>query len=109
MSNSGYEGSLEGVRAMLSSEMIGDMLLQRATQIMLRARSIAPVSQDPNDPHPGRYRDSFHVKLEYDRSRYRLQAVVYNDSPEALFVEKGTVNNEAYHVLIRAATAAGIQ
>jgi len=103
-----YKGSLEGVRAMLSSEMIGKMLLERAEQIAVRARSLAPVGDPDTDPHSGRYKNSFKVRLSFDASRKRMQAVVYNDSPEAIFVEKGTVNQDPQHILIRASMAARI-
>jgi len=90
---------------MMSSGMIGEALLERAGKIAAEAVRSAPRG-GPDDPHAGRYQDSFHVGLHYNSRYHRIEAKVWNDAPEALFVEKGTVNNEAHHTLMRAATSA---
>lgn len=100
MSESKFSASFMGIGQMLRSEMVGAELEKRAEEVASRARDIAPVSATTD--HPGRYKASFHVRMGLNRRRSRVEAVIYNDAPEALFVEKGTVNNPAYNVLTRA-------
>jgi hypothetical protein len=97
-----YSGNLAGVNALLNSPMVSEMLLKKATEVMERAKDIAPVGDPATDPHSGRYRNGFRVEVRYNALRRRPEAVVINDSPEALMVEKGTSNNEPFNVLARA-------
>lgn len=95
-----FDASFAGIAQMLRSEMVGLALEGQAKRVLDRAKSLAPVSE--TSAHPGRYRDSFKVRVGLNRRRSRVEAVVYNDSPEALMVEKGTINNPPYNVLTRA-------
>jgi hypothetical protein len=54
---------------------------------------------------PGRYKASFHVKSQLNggATRDRAEAIVYNDSPEAIYVEFGHRGREPYHILASAA------
>jgi hypothetical protein len=100
MSGSKFDASFEGIGQLLKSDMIKAALEDRAARVMAEAIAIAPVSE--KDKHPGRYKAAFHIRVGLNRRRSRVEAVVYNDSPEALHVEKGTRNNNPYHVLTRA-------
>jgi len=103
-----FTASYAGISKMLKSPMVLAALMERAEKVAERARDIAPVGDD-TDPHAGRYKASFHTRPGFNNRRNRVEAVVYNDSPEALFVEKGTANNPAYHVLVRALGILGIK
>lgn len=74
-----------------------------ADGIMTRAIAIAPV--DEKSPHPGRYKASFHVKVNErgGATHDRAEAVVYNDAPESIYVEFGHWGAEPEHILQRAA------
>lgn len=92
-----------GVGEMLNSQMMQSAMLLVAEGIRTRAEATSPV--DEHSTHPGRYRASWHTRVHshggatYDRA----EAVVYNDSPEAPFVEWGHWGLEPEHVLARAA------
>ena len=100
-----YSGSLEGVRALLGSGMIGRKLMELAGKALDEAVRTAPRGDPDTDPHAGRYQDSFHAGLVYNPRYHRIEAKVWNDSPEAVFVEKGNVNIDAHHTLMRAVTS----
>ena len=100
MSRSTFSASFSGIGQLLKSDMIKDAMSERADKVLAAAIAIAPVSE--KDKHPGRYKRSFHKRVGLNDRRSRVGAVVYNDSPEALHVEKGTRNNNPYHVLTRA-------
>lgn len=100
MSGSKFNASFTGIGELLKSDMMRDAMEDRANRVKTEAESLAPVSA--HDKHPGRYRRSFHVSVGLNARRSRVEAVVSNDSPEALHVEKGTRNNNPYHVLTRA-------
>ena len=74
-----------------------------AEGIRIRAEATSPV--DPKSPHPGRYLASFHIRSHSrgGAKNDRAEAIVYNDSPEAPFVEWGQWGDEPEHVLARAA------
>jgi hypothetical protein len=92
-----------GVGEMLNSQMMQDGMLVIAEEIRVRAEGTSPI--DTHGPHPGRYRASWHVRVhDHGGATYdRAEAVVYNDSPEAPFVEWGQWGNEPEHILARAA------
>jgi hypothetical protein len=99
-----YEPSYTGVGEMLNSDFMVEAMRLRGEEIMLRAIAIAPVGHPP-DEHPGRYRASFHVRVHSHggATNDRAEAVVYNDAPEALYVEYAHWGAEPYRVLARAA------
>jgi hypothetical protein len=92
-----------GVGEMLNSLMMQNGMRVVAEAIKARAEGTSPV--DVNSEHPGRYRASWQVRVKanggatYDRA----EATVYNDAPEAPFVEWGNWGREPEHVLARAA------
>lgn len=83
--------------------MIAEMA-KRAERIKASAEAAAPV--DEKGPHPGRYKDSFKIESGIRAGdRPRAYAEVYNDSPEAVFVEFGTKNNARHRTLGKALEA----
>jgi hypothetical protein len=95
-----FEASFDGIGRLLKSDMMKRAMEEHAARVMAAAVVLAPVSE--KDKHPGRYKRSFKMRVGLNARRTRVEAVVYNDSPEALHVEKGTRNNNPYHVLTRA-------
>lgn len=88
---------------MLRSQFMQDAMQLHAEAIRIRAEAISPV--DTKGPHPGRYLASFHIRV-HERGgakNDRAEAVVYNDSPEAPFVEWAHWGAEPEHILARAA------
>lgn len=81
--------------------MMGEAMMILAGKVKARAEVIAPVG-DEFDKHAGRYKDQFKTRLGMNFRHNRVEAVVYNDSREALDVEKGNSNTEGQHVLMRA-------
>lgn len=92
-----------GVGRMLRADFMEQAMKVRAEEIKGRAIAIAPIGRDKS--HPGRYKASFHVKSHSrgGATNDRAEAVVYNNSPEALYVEYGHRGAEPYRVLARAA------
>ena len=100
-----------GIGIMLNSFEMMESLRPFGEEIMLRAITMAPVYKgkyygvNSAGRWPGRYKASFHIRsrrhagLKGDRA----QVDVYNDSPEAFWVEFGNRGDEPYHVLHRAA------
>jgi hypothetical protein len=93
-----------GVGRMLRSDFMERAMVDKAEGIRARAIAIAPVGRE-RDKHPGRYKASFHIRSHSrgGATRDRAEAVVYNDSPEALYVEYAHYGEEPYHTLARAA------
>lgn len=74
---------------------------RKAGEIKQHAIDRSPVGDPAKDPHSGRYRNSWHVSST-DRGGFkhdRAAATVYNDSPEAVYVEFGTSKMRGRHVL----------
>jgi hypothetical protein len=98
-----------GVGNMLQSEFMERTMVRVAEEIKGRAEAMAPVGHSPGDKHPGRYKASFHIRSHRHGGapgRYgarRAEAIVYNDAPEAVFVEYGARSKEGERVLARAA------
>jgi hypothetical protein len=100
---SSYNPDHVGMGQLLRSEGMQRAMLNRADLIMARAIAIAPI--DTHDDHPGRYKASFHTRV-HDRggaTHDRAEAVVYNDSPEAIYVEFGHRGREPFNTLRDAA------
>lgn len=100
--------SRRGVGQLLKSPMVLAEMERRANLIRTAAESIAPVGSR-RDPHPGLYKDSFYVTStpRGGRNRDRATATVGNSAPYARWVEYGTEQAPAQHVLLRAAQAGG--
>jgi hypothetical protein len=94
-----------GIGEMLNSEFMRRGMEIFAEEIKIRAEVIAPVYEGRHDPHRGRYKASFHTRshLNGGIKNDRAEAIVYNDAPEAVFVEFGHRGREPWHVLARAA------
>lgn len=96
---------------MLNSFEMMEALRPFGEKIKMEAETIAPVYKGKyygnarGTRWPGRYKASFHIRsrrhsgLKGDRA----QVDVYNDAPEAIWVEFGNKGDEPYHVLHRAA------
>ena len=104
-----YTPNEVGMREFLNSETLMRVVENVADEIMTRAIATAPVGDPAEDPHPGRYKASFHVRSHRNggATNDRVEAVVYNDSPEAVLVEYGHRGAEPYHTLLRAASELG--
>jgi len=102
---SDYTRNEVGMREFLNSEMLMRVVERTAQQIMERAIVMAPVGSPLGDEHAGRYKASFHIRSHRfgGATGDRVEAIVYNDSPEAKFVEFGHRGREPYHTLLRAA------
>lgn len=99
-----------GMQEMLNADFMEDAMRRVAEEIKARAIALAPIgSVRKGDMHPGRYKASFHVRThKYGgapgrRGSVRAEAIVYNDAPEALYVEYAHFGDEPLHVLARAA------
>lgn len=103
-----YTPNEAGMRELLNSEMLMRVAERYADEIMNRAMAMAPVGDPAVDEHPGRYAASFHVRSHHGGGATgdRVEAIVYNDSPEAKYVEFGHRGAEPYHTLLRAALEA---
>ena len=90
-----------GVGRMLRAQFMQDAMSRRADDIKYRAISIAPVGVEDEDKHSGRYKASFHTRVRSHGGATldRAEAVVYNDSPEAYWVEFGHRGREPYSTL----------
>jgi hypothetical protein len=102
---SDYTPSEVGMREFLNSEMLMRVVERTGQRIMDRAIVMAPVGSPLGDEHAGRYKASFHMRSHRNggATRDRAEAIVYNDSPEAKYVEYGERGAEPYHTLLRAA------
>ena len=98
-----YRPDHAGIGEMLRADFMEGTMVVYAEGIKAFAEAISPV--DETGPHPGRYKASFHIR-HHNRggaTNDRAEAIVYNDAPEALYVEYGHHGREPYRVLARAA------
>jgi hypothetical protein len=105
---SDYTPSEIGMREFLNSEILMRVVDRVGEGIMVRAIAMAPVGDPSEDEHPGRYKASFRMRSHRfgGATNDRVEAIVYNDSPEAVQVEFGHRGREPYHTLLRAASEA---
>ena len=103
MTNVEFHPDHRGVGEMLRSDFIQRTVNLRAEDIRMRAFAMAPVDED--SPHPGRYKASFAIRTKRrgGATHDRAEAIVYNDSPEAFWVEFGHWGEEPHHTLAHAA------
>ena len=99
-----YKADHVEFRKFLNSPMLAAAVMRVAIGIKERAEMSAPVG-GPGDPHRGRYKASFEIRLHRHggATKDRVEAIVKNTSPEAVFVEWGTMGDEPYHTLLKAA------
>ena len=104
-----FKMSRKGVGELLRSEMIRGEMVRRANIIKTVAENIAPVGTPPGDRHPGLYKASVVVTSTRrgGRRHDRAVATARNKTAYARWVEYGTDNVPAHHVMLRAAQAAG--
>lgn len=103
-----FVADYEGIGAMLCSDEMQADMRRRAERVAQRARDTAPVGDPDNDPHAGRYKESFRVSSGIQHLKTsRAYGEVSNDSPEAPIIEYGDSNTDAYHTLAAALDAAG--
>lgn len=103
-----FTADYEGIGAMLRSDFMESEMRRRAEKVAMRARDTAPVGDTENDPHAGRYKESFRVSSGVQHFQTsRAYGEVSNDAPEARIVEWGDSNTDAYHTLLAALAAAG--
>jgi hypothetical protein len=100
-----YHPDHVGVGEMLRADFMERAMKARAELIRARAEAMAPVSQSEKDPHRGRYKASFKIRSHSrgGATKDRAEAIVYNDAPEAIFVEFGHRGREPYRTLTKAA------
>jgi hypothetical protein len=107
-----FTASHSGMGQLLRSRMMEDAMLRIAEDIKHRAEGLSPVGTRSGgrvDVHPGRYKASWKTRSHVSYTapgRYgggRAEAIVYNDAPEALYVEYGHHGTEPDRVLARAA------
>lgn len=98
-----YKPDHLGIGEMLNSDFMEAAMLTVARKIEAIAITTAPI--DEHSSHPGRYKASFHVRSHRrgGATHDRAEAIVYNDAPEALYVEYGHHGREPYHTLRSAA------
>jgi hypothetical protein len=106
-----FRGDYYGIRQMLNSPEMVEEMRRRAEHIRHFAEEIAPVAHPwEDDAHRGRYKASFHSDAEPFGGSHpphsRAEGRVWNDSPEARYVEYGADHRlgfqEGYHTLVRA-------
>lgn len=102
-----FHASYRGIGEMISSPFMVEAMRARAERAKVYAEVIAPVYEGSSrDDHRGRYKASFSVEAGVRQHRTRrAYGRLLNDSPEAFFVEYGTKNNPAHHVLLKSTDA----
>lgn len=102
-----FEASYTGIGEMLVAPFMVEAMRARAEKAKVFAEEIAPVYDGSGrDDHRGRYKASFSVSAGvHEHKTRRAYGRVTNDSPEAFFVEYGTRNNPAHHVLLKSIDA----
>lgn len=105
---SDYNPDHAGMAAFLESEMLMRVVERVAEQIRDRAVVSAPIGSPLGDDHAGRYKASFHIRTHRHGGATgdRVEAIVYNNAPEAKYVEYGHRGAEPYYTLRRAALEA---
>jgi hypothetical protein len=115
MGGSIYTSSYSGVGAMLRSAFLEADMRSRASRVADIGRATAPVYHGAGeDPHRGRYKDSFEVTSTRAWHTHRCAGIVTNTAPEAAEVEWGVKHVDArgnitvqpgHHTLLRALMA----
>lgn len=99
-----YIPDRRGMAEFLQSDMLSRSFEEIGRRVQTHAELIAPVGGS-GDPHRGRYKAAFSTDVHkfggYKHDRVEL--VLRNSSPEAFYVEFGTSDQEAHHIVLRAA------
>jgi len=100
-----YDPDHAGMLLFLNSQGMLNLVESVGERIMHRAMATAPIGDPIVDEHVGRYASSFSMESHRfgGATRDRAEAIVTNDSPEAVYVEYGHRGKEPYHTLLRAA------
>jgi hypothetical protein len=104
-----YNPNHKGMREFLNSSAMVKLVGDAAEVIKIRAIALAPVGTiAEGDEHPGLYISSFRIRTHRfgGVNKDRAEAIVYNDAPDAVYVEYGHFGREPYHVMLRAAREA---
>lgn len=103
------ELSYEGLGLMLNAPWMEAEMKRRIDNVEAHAVSIAPVGKEAEDPHAGRYKDSFSTDsgVYGGPNNNRAWAALENDSPEALYVEYGNRGAEPYGTMLKALVEGG--
>jgi hypothetical protein len=108
---SDYTPDHAGIDVFLNSEMLRGVVERVAERIRDRAVVLSPIGTvAEGDDHPGLYISSWKIRSEFfsGATHDRVEAIVYNDATDALWVEFGHYGREPYHVLLRSAVGATI-
>lgn len=102
-----FTASFSGIGQMLRSVDMQNAMRVIAERVKQRAEATAPVGDPDQDPHAGRYKNSFYITTGVQRyATARAYAEVGNTAPEAVYVEFGTSEQGAHHTLLNALAAA---
>lgn len=108
MGDSYYTSSYAGVGAMLRSDFLKDEMGRRGERVLAQCIATAPVYRGRDDPHRGRYKESFSMTTTNNGGWKgdRAAAIISNGSPEARWVEYGTSRQLAHHTMLNALMSA---
>lgn len=105
--SSKFSASYAGIGEFLRGEEMQQEMRRRAEKVARRAESDAPVGDPSNDPHSGRYKNSFQVSSGVQRRKTsRAYGEVVNVAPESVYVEYGDSQQEGRRILGHALDAA---
>jgi hypothetical protein len=100
------ELSYTGIGEMLCSPEMQQGMRRLGERVKARAEADAPVGDPSEDPHAGRYKNSFYLTTGIQHAKTsRAYAEIGNTAPEAVFVEYGDSANGGTHVLLNALKA----
>lgn len=108
-----YRANYQGTGELMNGPEMQAVMRQAAEKGKAYAESIAPVGDPREDPHPGRYRESFEVTAQAHGGFHgdRAEAQIVNTSEYAAALEWGNSAfppfAHGYHVLERTAGALG--
>lgn len=110
MAEAKFKLDKKGVGQLLKSDGMKAAMEHRAKRIAQRARQIAPVGDEADDPHPGEYRDNITVSstTEGGAKKDRAAATVTAGADHSRFVEyQPDKDGVAHHTMYRAAVETG--
>lgn len=108
-----YKADYRGTGQLMNSPEMVEVMRQVAEKGMAYAKSISPVGDPDEDPHPGLYQESFEVTAQAHGGFHgdRAEAQIVNTAEYAAALEWGNgafpPYSHGYHVLARTAAALG--